>query len=450
MDATTAKQLLDQGGLLVVTDTPVGTHFGIDCHAWQVGPRFQGVKFIPPGLHFLHWAAIDSSDAGRGRGEAAAGGDQGTTTTVGVISQGRIGPRAGIFRFFQPREVVRAHWDSTIESLVVHPPDPDEAARIRANVRDLDRFLGAYPFDENFKRWVSLTDKITEATVARVAPQGGRVHSCVAHDESLATNADRNSMDIAPDIGDIGERALGTALTDSANVSDSARKPAGATATAEGASSAAQTEREKDITRRSKVNSSVAAEQAAAVPEGKLSFTHIPRHLVPAGAVGAELSQHSRDRSYALSRLLATEWSEEGTTALLGEMQMAFVAFLLGQTYDAFEQWKKLVALLCGCDSAIEDRPSLFEEFLPVIHFQLKETPPDFFVDIVSRDNFLVKSLSNLFLGVAEAGADPNASAEVLALATRTQKFRASLQRRFDWDFGAIEADEDGPIVVEL
>lgn len=34
---------------------------------------------------------------------------------------------------------------------------------------------------------------------------------------------------------------------------------------------------------------------------------------------------------------------------------------------------------------------------ISVLHFQLKECPEDFFVDIVSRDNFLTTTLSRMF-----------------------------------------------------
>jgi hypothetical protein len=37
-----------QGAVLVVLDMPVGTEFGVDYNSWNVGPRFRGVKMIPP------------------------------------------------------------------------------------------------------------------------------------------------------------------------------------------------------------------------------------------------------------------------------------------------------------------------------------------------------------------------------------------------------------------
>uniref|UniRef100_A0AAZ3SE64 Protein AAR2 homolog n=1 Tax=Oncorhynchus tshawytscha TaxID=74940 RepID=A0AAZ3SE64_ONCTS len=34
-----------------------GTELGINYKSWQVGSCFQGVKMIPPGLHFLHYCS---------------------------------------------------------------------------------------------------------------------------------------------------------------------------------------------------------------------------------------------------------------------------------------------------------------------------------------------------------------------------------------------------------
>jgi hypothetical protein len=29
--------------------------FGIDCNEWQTGPRFKGLKMIPPGIHAVYY-----------------------------------------------------------------------------------------------------------------------------------------------------------------------------------------------------------------------------------------------------------------------------------------------------------------------------------------------------------------------------------------------------------
>lgn len=73
--------------------------------------------------------------------------------------------------------------------------------------------------------------------------------------------------------------------------------------------------------------------------------------------------------------------------------------------FEGFEQWKSLVDLLCNCDDALVECHQMYEDlmsklnalmYMPInciasviLHYQLEETPQDFFVDIVSRDNFL-------------------------------------------------------------
>jgi hypothetical protein len=48
---------------------------------------------------------------------------------------------------------------------------------------------------------------------------------------------------------------------------------------------------------------------------------------------------------------------------VLGELQLAFVLFAVGHAYDAFQAWKNLVSLLCGCCAALRTRPALFAAF---------------------------------------------------------------------------------------
>ncbi len=128
---------------------------------------------------------------------------------------------------------------------------------------------------------------------------------------------------------------------------------------------------------------------------------------------------------------------------MLAELQFAFVAFLVGQVYDAFEHWKQLVVLLCSCDVALVRRPSLYRALIATLHFQLRETPRDFFVDIISHDNFLTVTLQGFFARIGAAG---GVDAD---LARRASQFAAHLTEFFAWDFNA-EDDGDPPAVVEL
>lgn len=122
-------------------------------------------------------------------------------------------------------------------------------------------------------------------------------------------------------------------------------------------------------------------------------------------------------------------------------MQFAFVCFLIGQLYEAFEQWKQLVHLLSACNKAIAKYPELFQQFIMAMFYELKQCPEDFFVDIVAKSNFLTTTLSHFFFVVAE---NQEASKE---LKEKAAKFKAHLTKRFKWDFN-LEPEEYRPTIA--
>lgn len=134
---------------------------------------------------------------------------------------------------------------------------------------------------------------------------------------------------------------------------------------------------------------------------------------------------------------------------LLGELQFAFVCFLIGHVYDAFEQWKILINLLCNSESLIRKYPNLFIQFIQVLYFQLKEMPEDFFTDILTSQNFLVVNLHNFFDNVKETYKVANSNDEVfLKLNEKCENFKNYLQEKFQFDF-ELEPDEYAPVVCE-
>lgn len=69
------------------------------------------------------------------------------------------------------------------------------------------------------------------------------------------------------------------------------------------------------------------------------------------------------------------------------------MCFLLGNVYEGFEHWKRLLTLLCRSEETMRKRKELYLGLIAVLYHQLGEIPPDFFVDIVSQDNFLTSTL---------------------------------------------------------
>jgi len=84
----------------------------------------------------------------------------------------------------------------------------------------------------------------------------------------------------------------------------------------------------------------------------------------------------------------------------LGELNYAFVSFLLGQCFESLDQWRQMTEILLDCENGLETHKELFIRFIDLLHNQLKDIPYDFFKDPLLNRNFLqsglVKLLRNL------------------------------------------------------
>ncbi|KAK2511712.1 Aar2 [Columba guinea] len=368
-----ARQLFFEGAAVVVLGVPEGTEFGIDYSSWAVGPRFRGVKMIPPGVHFVHCSA---GRAGGGRRET--------------------GPRTGQFLSLRRREVRLLRWDAASEALGLAPPAPGRAEALRENLQEMDRFLGPYPY-ESLKKWVSLTSFLSEAVVKQLQPESGQI---CAFSEVLPVVAGRLSSDRAERRG--------------------AAPGAECRSYAEG------------LARLPRMEPRAGTE---------IRFTELPTQMFPDGATPEEITRHSMDLSYALERVIQQRYASQPLD-LLAELQFAFICFLIGNVYDAFEHWKRLLNILCRSEDAIGKYQDLYINLISVLYHQLGEIPADFFVDIISQDNFLTSTLQVFFSYTCSA-------AVAGALRKKAEKFKAHLTKKFKWDFEA-EPDDCAPVVVEL
>lgn len=108
MDPEVANRLHKEGATLIVLDVPEGTEFGIDYFSWKVGPRFKGVKMVPPGLHFIHYSAV------AGGGESAA--------------------RTGLFLFTKCQDIFVMKWDPSSEDVIQVVCNEEELTRYRQGI----------------------------------------------------------------------------------------------------------------------------------------------------------------------------------------------------------------------------------------------------------------------------------------------------------------------------
>lgn len=107
---------MDNFAFLIVTGTPDHTEFGIDLLAIDITEQFRGVKFIPPGAHFVYSASKDNF---------------GNSSTS----------RSGFLHFFKAGEILVKEWNNKNEELQNRTRGDIELEkqRIRENLKDLDR-----------------------------------------------------------------------------------------------------------------------------------------------------------------------------------------------------------------------------------------------------------------------------------------------------------------------
>uniref|UniRef100_A0A8C5R821 Protein AAR2 homolog n=1 Tax=Leptobrachium leishanense TaxID=445787 RepID=A0A8C5R821_9ANUR len=363
MDPELARHLFFEGATLVLLGVPEGTEFGIDCNSWEAGPRFRGVKMVPPGVHFIHYSV------------KRTGG-----------SRGETGPRTGVFMHLEQKDIRLFNWNPQDEVLV--PAPEEEAEKLRLQLTSLDPFLGPYPFD-SLRHWVSLSSHIKKEVTARLQPVCGNIY---AFPEVLPTEEMTHTEDRAR------HNLPRYDLECQSYKEGMARLPL--------------------------------MKQKAGT---EIRFSQLPDKMYPENASPAEVTLHSMDLSYAL-----------GLVALSSpaELQFSFVCFVLGNVYEGFEQWKNLLNLLCRAETFALQHPDMYSEVISILYHQLAQVPTDFFIDIVSQDNFLTSTLQVLFSFLCSPSTDKT-------LRKKAVRFRAHLTKKFQWDFEEDPLD-CAPIVVQL
>ena len=189
-----------------------------------------------------------------------------------------------------------------------------------------------------------------------------------------------------------------------------------------------------------------------------IEFTNINLKVsYPTSGSVAEKTKYSIDKSYLLRNLLSRNVFKLDTD-ILGELQLSFLIFLLGQVYDGFEQWKKILSLLTHCEEEILTRPNLFTGFIDCLLIQLKEFPSDFFDDELSSSPFLEDCFVSLVENCKHAiirSQELTSRSGFDKLQSKVVEFEGFVRERFDWDIGhegragLDEYGEEAPVVVE-
>lgn len=147
------------------------------------------------------------------------------------------------------------------------------------------------------------------------------------------------------------------------------------------------------------------------------------------------------DRTPQLEEMIAKQYSGN-ELAILGELQLSYISFLLGQNFDGFEQWRALLLLLCSCEDAALRRTELFAELLRTFFTQLSQAPSDLFGDDLTKENFLGSCALSL-LEICNTDAPK--------LQKRCSKLRELVEEKFGLSTEELALlGEDAPEVVDL
>ncbi|XP_075230621.1 protein AAR2 homolog [Lycorma delicatula] len=303
---------------------------------------------------------------------------------------GDLAPRIGFMHNFEKKSFLVKKWDTELEDISTEDLTEEEVMRLKSNLLELDRYLGTYPFDV-WNKWKKLTDKINENLVKKLIPECGKIRSAL---EQVFSNQPKK------------QKRLSRFTTEE--------------------------DREEKL-----------LPQLQPLPGTELRFTPFPDKCFPLGSSPAEITQHSLDKTYSLDSMLSTCVSPSD---IIGELQFAFICFLVGLSLESFEHWKQLVSLFCSCDLAVKRRASLYQQFFEALEVQLEEVPEDFLVDIVSSNNIIYQSLRDLFRTIQESDRVDG------RLQSKAERFKEKLSEKFLWDFTGLDKDDedDAPVVVDL
>ncbi len=375
---------------------------GVDLGSWRTAAAFRGLKFLAPGTH-----ALASSLPG-------------------------AAPAAWLLHA-HAGDVVAAAWDAGGECLAPHDGDgADALASVRgcagcaAPVRcgapppprrlrrrpsqavaslQLDAYLGAAapaaslaaaahaPGATAPAAWPALTCFLAPAVLARLQPAAGGLQRPPADAGDAPAPAAARGGCFYSRVAGVGSAATPAERTAyGVDTSPALRGVLAACARA-------------------------AAAAAAAPAQPSCALFSVP------GAPPAARSAATCDacRAFAAASAAGGGALTPAALHLCGELQFAFVSFLVGQSYTGFVQWKHLVDALCRCEALLlaagggesgggsgggsgdsggapcaDATPAFFAAALGCVAAQLRALPADFFVDELSKRNFLGTALAAL------------------------------------------------------
>lgn len=305
---------------------------------------------------------------------------------------GDAAPRVGFVHFFHPNEILVREWDNELEELRARQTaDPElERTRIRKNLAQLERVLAPYDYRYVCK-WKDLTGSVTEACVNRCRPELGTIRTNIELESCTDADRPRGGAD------NISKRNTAAKLLLDESEMLPYLKPVPGT-----------------------------APRFCAVP------TRVPQNSPP-----ADISRHAIDCIAAVDMLF--DKFENNSDALIEEVQLAFVFFLVGYSVESLDHWRKVLALLAHSETAVSKHKLAFMKYSEVLAHQLPHLPEELMAP--TMHNTVYKDVRELLVNLYAGGLMVNA-----------ERLMKRLAKQLNWHFeGLLDEDpEEQPVIIEL
>jgi A1 cistron-splicing factor AAR2 len=345
---------------VLLLDVPRPSLVGIDLIAFTTAATgtFQGIKHIPPGLHFVLTSASETLSIRHGSWFRVPEQEADAEQRPPLFVKRWVPDDEALASIHDPAELARqrrslpALWRTHLtpyrQSTLATAAEAAAAAADSAGTDDEGAAEAEVSSAETAARdeaerraaWEHLTDCVSDAVLTRITGRTEREGWGLTTASSAARDRDDDGI---PGLGGGGGEAGTTA----------GRAAAAAAAAAKEEGQSGEGAREDD--------------------EPALNFLPVDlRRTWPRDATGRARTDAARDRSWALNALVARHLAADGAEdALLGELQFAFVGALALDNHSCLEQWKRLARLLLTCRAAVAARPRLFAGFLRALRLQL-------------------------------------------------------------------------------
>ncbi|GAB5367098.1 hypothetical protein AAMO2058_001200400 [Amorphochlora amoebiformis] len=494
MSPQDAAEALRRGGAVLCLGVPDGTIFGIDCASYGVGPKFMGLKMIPPGIHILHFAPTN-------------------------VKKKASAPKTSLFVTIKEAEVLVYRWDKSLEGLV--EVTEEERRQYTTGYRRLDFDAKLAPYPLRLQRvWESLTPHLSPKVRAKLEPiqkfrvvprqplpapkelseklnqteEQKREKSFISTsmaskgppdarmeskgDEKVVMQLEHkkakkmeteegentvmekekkekktmnveNTPAVPPPL--VVRRRFYSRLPDSLEAIKAAKKRCKALQTEmdslRNTLNALEVQKILGTCKKSSgkvldISAKKAGSSDELGKEIKAKKERLTKMDAKMRSILASVTTCHMDKSEGLYALMNKEYPGQ-SHGVLGELEFAFCSFVFGESFEGLEQWKKLTRLLCSCDKAVDEKPDLFAAFTQVLHSQLHAIPRDFFQDCISKENFLHDCLKD-YLEILK-------NSQISGQHRRDHdKLQSLLKTKFGLVFVFEEDSEDGPVIVEL